>query len=34
METPDNPSPELTTWGVGPWQGEIPTGPGSEKYDP
>jgi tRNA G18 (ribose-2'-O)-methylase SpoU len=33
METPDNPSPELTTWGVGPWQGEIPTGPGSEKYD-
>ena len=34
METPENPSPELTTWGVGPWQGDIPTGPGSEKYDP
>ena len=30
----DNPTPELTTWGVGPWQGEHPTGPGSEKYDP
>ena len=30
----DNPTPELTTWGVGPWQGDIPTGPGSEKYDP
>ena len=29
----DNPTPELTTWGVGPWQGELPTGPGSEKYD-
>ena len=29
-----NSSPEITTWGVGPWQGEIPTGPGSEKYDP
>ena len=29
----DNPTPELTTWGVGPWQGEIPTGPGSELYD-
>jgi tRNA G18 (ribose-2'-O)-methylase SpoU len=29
----DNPTPELTTWGVGPWQGDIPTGPGSEKYD-
>jgi tRNA G18 (ribose-2'-O)-methylase SpoU len=28
-----NPSPELTTWGVGPWQGDLPTGPGSEKYD-
>jgi tRNA G18 (ribose-2'-O)-methylase SpoU len=27
----DNPSPELTTWGVGPWQGEWPTG---EEYDP
>ena len=34
METPENPSPELTTWGVGPWQGDAPTGPGSEKYDP
>jgi tRNA G18 (ribose-2'-O)-methylase SpoU len=30
----DNPTPELTTWGVGPWQGDPPTGPGSEKYDP
>ena len=30
----DNPTPELTTWGVGPWQGELPTGPGSEIYDP
>ena len=29
----DNPTPELTTWGVGPWQGDFPTGPGSEKYD-
>ena len=29
----DNPTPELTTWGVGPWQGGLPTGPGSEKYD-
>lgn len=29
----DNPTPELTTWGVGPWQGDLPTGPGSEKYD-
>jgi tRNA G18 (ribose-2'-O)-methylase SpoU len=28
-----NSSPELTTWGVGPWQGELPTGAGSEKYD-
>ena len=33
MEQPDNPTPELTTWGVGPWQGDAPTGPGSEKYD-
>lgn len=33
METPENPSPELTTWGVGPWQEALPTGPGSEKYD-
>jgi tRNA G18 (ribose-2'-O)-methylase SpoU len=30
----DNPSPELTTWGVGPWQGDLPTGSESEKYDP
>jgi tRNA G18 (ribose-2'-O)-methylase SpoU len=30
----DNPTPELTTWGVGPWQGELPTGLGSEIYDP
>ena len=29
-----NSSPELTTWGVGPWQGDLPTGPGSEIYDP
>lgn len=28
------PSPEMTTWGVGPWPGEWPTGPGSEVYDP
>jgi len=27
-------TPELTTWGVGPWEGELPTGPGSEEYDP
>ena len=33
METPENPSPELTTWGVGPWQGELPTGPEAVKYD-
>jgi tRNA G18 (ribose-2'-O)-methylase SpoU len=33
METPENPSPELTTWGVGPWQGDLPTGPESDKYD-
>lgn len=24
MTTADNPSPEQTTWGVGPWQGEWP----------
>jgi hypothetical protein len=29
----DNPRPELTTWGVGPWQGDIPTGPEAAKYD-
>jgi tRNA G18 (ribose-2'-O)-methylase SpoU len=33
MKPEENPTPELTTWGVGPWQGEIPTGPDSEKYD-
>ena len=33
MQTPDNPSPELTTWGVGPWQGKLPTGPEAAKYD-
>jgi tRNA G18 (ribose-2'-O)-methylase SpoU len=30
----NSPTPELTTWGVGPWQGDLPTGPGSEVYDP
>ena len=25
-EQPNNPSPELTTWGVGPWQGDLPEG--------
>ena len=25
-EQPNNPSHELTTWGVGPWQGELPEG--------
>jgi len=29
----DNPTPELTTWGVGPWQGDFPSGPDAEKYD-
>ena len=29
----ENPSPELTTWGVGPWQGDLPTGPEAAKYD-
>jgi len=29
----ENPSPELTTWGVGPWQGNLPTGPEAAKYD-
>ena len=33
MEQPDNPTPELTTWGVGPWQGDLPTGPEASKYD-
>ena len=27
-EQPNNPSHELTTWGVGPWQGDLP-----EEYD-
>jgi tRNA G18 (ribose-2'-O)-methylase SpoU len=27
----DNSSPELTTWGVGPWQGDLPT---DEHFDP
>ena len=27
----ENSSPELTTWGVGPWQGELPT---DEHFDP
>ena len=25
---------EQTTWGVGPWVGELPTGPEAAKYDP
>jgi tRNA G18 (ribose-2'-O)-methylase SpoU len=25
-EQPNNPSHELTTWGVGPWQGDLPEG--------
>jgi tRNA G18 (ribose-2'-O)-methylase SpoU len=33
MKPEDNPTPELTTWGVGPWQGELPTGPEAAKYD-
>jgi tRNA G18 (ribose-2'-O)-methylase SpoU len=33
MANEDNPTPEQTTWGVGPWQGDFPTGPGSEIYD-
>ena len=28
-ENTDNPSPELTTWGVGPWQGEWPEDAGT-----
>ena len=31
MNLPAEPSPEQTTWGVGPWQGEWPIG---EEYDP
>jgi tRNA G18 (ribose-2'-O)-methylase SpoU len=26
--------PEQTTWGVGPWVGDLPTGPDAAKYDP
>jgi len=33
MKPEENPTPELTTWGVGPWQGELPTGPEAAKYD-
>ena len=25
---------EQTTWGVGPWVGDLPTGPEAKKYDP
>lgn len=31
MTDHENSSPELTTWGVGPWQGNWPTG---DQYDP
>ena len=31
MINEDNSSPELTTWGVGPWQGEWPT---DDHFDP
>ena len=31
MAEQENASPELTTWGVGPWQGEWPT---DDHYDP
>jgi tRNA G18 (ribose-2'-O)-methylase SpoU len=34
MEHEDNPTPELTTWGVGPWKGDLPTGAEATKYDP
>ena len=38
MTATDNPSPEQTTWGVGPWQGEWPidaeTGELEAIYDP
>ena len=36
MPNVDNPSPEQTTWGVGPWQGEWPAGVGEpgNPYDP
>jgi tRNA G18 (ribose-2'-O)-methylase SpoU len=33
MNNPENPTPELTTWGVGPWPGDTPTGPDALKYD-
>jgi tRNA G18 (ribose-2'-O)-methylase SpoU len=33
MNHEDNPTPELTTWGVGPWKGDLPTGVEAEKYD-
>jgi tRNA G18 (ribose-2'-O)-methylase SpoU len=33
MNHEDNPTPELTTWGVGPWKGDLPTGAEAEKYD-
>jgi len=26
--------PEQTTWGVGPWVGDLPTGPEAAIYDP
>lgn len=29
MTSQENPSPELTTWGVGPWQGEWPEDAGT-----
>ena len=29
--TSDNPHPEASTWGVGPWQGPLPTG---DHFDP
>jgi tRNA G18 (ribose-2'-O)-methylase SpoU len=31
IDNSTNPSPEQTTWGVGPWQGELPT---EDFYDP
>jgi len=38
MTATDNPSPEQTTWGVGPWQGEWPIDPATGElesiYDP
>jgi len=35
-EQPNNPSHELTTWGVGPWQGDLPEGYDAPEsiYDP